>query len=687
MSVILSARYQLLEVMGETPYSAVHRAFDTRLQRMLAVHVLQGQDAPFVAEMTAWLQQMGQVRHPAIAQVTDFDMGHEPPYFVLELGTEPPPAVAKMADLGAFLGQFVAVAQGLAYAHERGIVHGRVHERSILYKANLEPDRPQLFVTDLALPVWAGETVPEKLRPYFAPEQWRGDTAVAESDVYSFGVLLYERIAGQRPFTGEQQTQPTPPAHQLRAEVPLEVSALLADMLSLEIAGRPTMRTVGARLAELAEMVAQYAPAEGGWQVVVTYDDTAGGATHRELFALAEDVTAWQIGSAKSCAVRLTGRAIWPEHVRVVAGAEGRWLVEDLGSEQGTFLQGQRLVAGRPEVWLGGDVLQVGGYQVRWQKAWGAEDTAVWRETNTAVQVQIQPATQTVSPGERCFFEIDLLNQGTSVTHCALQISGLPSHWVTLSGQLLQLLPQAHATVQLTVQPPRTHAALAQTYPFQILLAVTGQKAAREAAVGELTLRPFVALRSDIQPQQLVNEGVCYLTVFNEGNARALLTTTGRDGPGVLLYEGLPQGAAVVAGGSQMFAVRVKHPRRPWVGASQTTPFVLTNTLALADDPAQVVVQANGGRVEARPRVSRWLLTAVFSCLILFCIMGFFITTSYTNNRQAVTSTVQAVSTERALEATLTAAARAVEEAQTPRPTPPPTLTPIPLFTLTPAEP
>ncbi len=698
MSATLPARYQLLEPLGATPFSAVHRVFDTRLERTLALHWLERLDEPFLAEMGAWLRQMGQVRHPAIAQVTDFDLEHEPPYFLLELGGEPPAEVAEgdTAVLAALLEQFVPVARGLASAHERGMVHGRVHWRSVLTKqSQLENETPPLFITDLGLPGWmpATEEVPEQLWPYLAPEQWRGDTAVAASDVYSLGIMLYKLIVGQYPFRGEQVGQwaglhlnrQAPPAHTVRPAVPLELSALLADLLSKEPAGRPTMRELGDRLSVLAGQVAQapLADSEDSLQIVVTYNDVASGGTQRDLFTLPATVELWYIGAAVDCEVRLMGRAVLPQHVRVHREA-GRWLVEDLGSEQGTFLQGQKLVAGRPEVWLAGDSLQMGGYQIRWSHNWSAADTAVLRAPTTAVQVQLNPTQQTVTPGERAFFEIELLNQGIAVNHCVLQITGVPSHWVTLSGQMLQLLPQARATVQLTLAPPRTHAALAQTYPFQLLLAVTGHKAAHEATAGTLTVRPFVALRSDIQSQQLVNDGVCYLTIYNEGNATAHLSTTGRDGAGTLIYEDLPTGVPLAAGGSQTFAVGVQNPTRPWLGSSKVMPFTLTSTLALPSDPAQQAVQTNMGRLEAKPRLSRVLLTAVFGTLILFCIMSFLISTSYTSNRQAVTATVQAVNTERALEATLTAAARAIEEAQTPRPTDPPTLTPIPVHTLTP---
>lgn len=695
MSTTLSNRYQPLDQLGETPFSTVYCALDTHLERRLALHWLTRRDEPFLRELTAWFKQMGQLRHPAIAQVVDFDLEHEPPYFLLELGTEPPQAIDDITELGALLAAFVPVARGLAYAHRQGVWHGQLHRRSVLYKRHAEIDA-QLFITDLGLPGWHGEEeIPERLWPYLAPEQWRGDTAVAASDVYSLGVLLYELVTGTRPFVGERaeqmaglhlQRQP-PPAHTVRNDIPLEVSALLGEMLSKETAGRPAMLEVAERLDALAKQFAYIVPEGDRLHISVTFTDPTSGAPQQEQFVFADEVTVLHIGSEEACEVRLAGPAILARHVRLQKSA-GQWLAEDLGSEQGTFLQGRRLVVGRAEAWLEGAQLQVGGYQVRWYREWSTEDTAVLRETDTAVQVHLAPEAQSVMAGERCFFEIELVNQSAAVTHCALQVAGVPSHWVSLSGQMLPLMPQAHATVQLTVQPPRNHTALAQTYAFQILLAVTGQKAAREAAAGELSVHPYIALQSSIQPQQLVNEGVCYLTVINEGNAPAQLTTTGRDAPGRLVYENLPAAVPLLPGTSQTFAVQVRNPRRPWVGTQQTTLFVLTNTLALAMEPAepeQVATQANTGQIEARPRLSRWLLTAVFSCLILFCLMSFFITSSYTNNRQAVTMTVQAVNTERAVEATLTAAARTVEEMQTPRPTTPPTVTPIPLSTLTPA--
>lgn len=702
MPATLPERYQLLDSLGETPFSAVYRAMDTRLARRVVLHLLQRRDAPFMAEMGAWLRQMGQVRHPALAQISDFDLEHEPPFFVLELGGEPPASVAEgdNEQLSQLLRAFGEVARGLAYAHARGIVHGRVHWRSVLHKESpTNTAVSPLFITDLGLPLWEispDKDVPEPLWPYLAPEQWRGDTAVEASDVYSLGIMLYKLIVGQYPFSGERAGQMAtqhlshtpPPAHTVRPTLPLELSGLLADLLSKEPEGRPTMRELSTRLAELGQIVisqAALADDEEALHVVVTSNDLTSGGTQRELFIQPIHTDVWYIGSAEECAIRLRGRSIAPQHLRIYKEEAHRWLAEDLGSDQGSFLRGKRLVAGRPELWLADEPLSVGGYQVRWSHHWSAAEMALLRDPTTAVVVHLTPEAQTIPAGERAFFEIELHNQGLSVNHCVLQIGGVPSHWVTLSGQILQLMPQAQATVQLTIQPPRTHAALAQTYPVQILLAVTGQKAAQEATTGHLTVRPFVAARSDIQPQKLTNEGVCYLTVFNEGNATAHLTSTGRDGAGKLLYENLPVQMAIPAGGSQMFAVRVKVPTRPWFGSSHILPFTLTSTLSLPHDPTQQAVQTNTGQLEAKPRLSRVLLAALFTALILCCLTGFLVTNSYNNSRQNATATVQAVNTTRALEATLTAAAVAIEEAQTPRPIDPPTVTPIPIQTLTPA--
>jgi len=153
------------------------------------------------------------------------------------------------------------VLEGLAHAHERGIVHRDVKPANVLLAAERDAEEDvSVRILDFGLARFAeGETltaagdVPGTLA-YIAPERLQGEPAEAAGDVWSVGVLLYEALAGRHPFwrpslaeTAEAIAEGAPPLRTERPDLPDRLLAVVDRALVLD----PKRRPSAAKLARL----------------------------------------------------------------------------------------------------------------------------------------------------------------------------------------------------------------------------------------------------------------------------------------------------------------------------------------------------------------------------------------------------------------------------------------------------
>ena len=209
---VLGKRYRLLSALGTGASAHVYLAEDVSLQRHVAVKVLQpglATEASFLKRFGAEARSVASLNHPHVLRVFDWGEDADGPYLVMEyLGGG---SVRDLLDRGVRLSHSQAarlgteVAQGLAYAHARGLVHRDIKPANLLFD-----EEGRVRVADfgvaraLAESAWtepSGAMV--GTARYASPESAEGRPVDGRADVYSLALVLYEAVTGIVPFVAD----------------------------------------------------------------------------------------------------------------------------------------------------------------------------------------------------------------------------------------------------------------------------------------------------------------------------------------------------------------------------------------------------------------------------------------------------------------------------------------------------
>jgi len=209
--------YRIETKLGEGGMGVVFRAMDTRLNRPVAIKFLPGDlaDAPARRRFQREAQMASSLNHPHILTVYDADEFEGRQYLVTEFvdgGTLRDWANAERRTWRQIVELLVGVADGLATAHAAGILHRDIKPENILITrsgyAKLADFGLAKLAEDPAPREETGTLTEGRTSPgmvigtiaYMSPEQASGKPLDARSDVFSFGVMLYEVLAGRKPF-------------------------------------------------------------------------------------------------------------------------------------------------------------------------------------------------------------------------------------------------------------------------------------------------------------------------------------------------------------------------------------------------------------------------------------------------------------------------------------------------------
>lgn len=210
--------YEILSPLGAGGMGEVYRARDPRLDRDVALKILSeklADDPAMLARFEREAKAVAALSHPNIVAIHDFSKDQKVWYAVTEcLEGETLRARLARGPLEWKVAVEIAleIAAGLTAAHDRGIVHRDLKPDNVFLTRD---GRVKILDFGLArshvVPAGGDATtsllsVPGRILGtygYMSPEQLRGETADPRSDIFSFGCLLYELIAGRRPFAGD----------------------------------------------------------------------------------------------------------------------------------------------------------------------------------------------------------------------------------------------------------------------------------------------------------------------------------------------------------------------------------------------------------------------------------------------------------------------------------------------------
>ncbi|MBO0849372.1 MAG: serine/threonine protein kinase, partial [Pseudonocardia sp.] len=259
IGTLLEGRYRIDELLAVGGMSRVYRGADTRLDRPVAIKVMESRlacDPSFRGRFEREARAIARIDHPGVIGVFDQGEHGEPPeplvFLVMELvngGTLRDVLVERGAlGIPEALAVLEPVLAALAAAHAHGLTHRDVKPENVLISGSGAVKVADFgLVTAVAQAKASTAGVILGTVAYLSPEQVTGSTVDARSDVYAAGVMLYEMLTGRPPYGGEHAlsvayqhvNQDVPAPSELVPGLPPDLDALVACATQRDRDARP----------------------------------------------------------------------------------------------------------------------------------------------------------------------------------------------------------------------------------------------------------------------------------------------------------------------------------------------------------------------------------------------------------------------------------------------------------------
>lgn len=308
--------YRIIDQIGSGGMATVYRAYQPTMDRYVAIKVLPrllAGDPTFVARFEQEAKVIARLEHARILPVFDFGQQEGIAYIVMRYldagtladrltqGPLPIPEIARVLR---------QVAEGLDYAHKRGVIHRDIKPSNIMLDS-----AGDVYLTDFGISKlvegtssFTGSAI-VGTPDYMSPEQGLGEVIDHRTDIYSMGVVLYQMALGRVPFEAETPmavvikhiNEPLPLPHLVNPSIPEQVERVILKSLAKD---RNARFQTGAELADALEKAASGQgnlpeipqPAR---RSVATVAAAGGGPTQQSAGVPAADSTA-QIETASS---------------------------------------------------------------------------------------------------------------------------------------------------------------------------------------------------------------------------------------------------------------------------------------------------------------------------------------------------------------------------------------------------
>jgi len=262
-------KYVITDVLDEGGWGIVYKGVHESLNMQVAIKMLKhamAMDSGFLTKFQDEAKVIARLHHSNIVRVYDIEHLYRTVFIVMEYLTGSTLANIVEAEprlpFPRVLNLLVQVAQGLEYAHARGIVHQDVKPANVFVEPS---DRAKIIDFGLATPPGGEDQLELTGTPfYMAPEQIRGGQIDERTDVYALGITAFEISTGQKPFPGpdlrdvlrSHKEVPVPDPRSLNADLPVELNNLIQKATQKD----PAMRhqTMGDVLADLKPIAEKY---------------------------------------------------------------------------------------------------------------------------------------------------------------------------------------------------------------------------------------------------------------------------------------------------------------------------------------------------------------------------------------------------------------------------------------------
>jgi serine/threonine protein kinase/ABC-type branched-subunit amino acid transport system substrate-binding protein len=301
-------KYELRERLGRGGMGEIWKAFDTQLQRYVAIKFLHADlqnDPSFVSRFEREAQVIASLHHPNIVKIYDFQISQPPEsenttaYMVMDYveGQTLASYIRSTSRVGKFpsaadlLHLFTPISAAIDYAHQRSMIHRDIKPSNILLDKRSTSRNPigEPILTDFGIAKLLGTAANTQSGWWFgtpiytSPEQARGLPGDERSDLYSLGVILYEVCTGVLPFQGNNpatilmqhiNAMPTSPAL-INPTIPPALTVVILRSIAKDPAARfPSAASMVAALAEALNLPVP----EGLSQPVYPVDPISGSS-------------------------------------------------------------------------------------------------------------------------------------------------------------------------------------------------------------------------------------------------------------------------------------------------------------------------------------------------------------------------------------------------------------------------
>ena len=599
--------YRLDASIGQGRIGQVFRASHVYLGTPVALKVIDTaytSSPGFKTRFVQYAQTITRLNHPNLVKVYHCGEQDGLSYIVMEpviggsLKAVPSDGWTRAGWLA--VGLIKQAVDGLSAVHAARVGHGDIKLSNLLL-TRPELGEAQVKVSDVGLLKLIGDPgAPDSEPGSEQPDRTR--------DIFALGGLLYEVVAGHAPGKAPARDFPEGVPEELKAvvmralstdpharyasceELSQALGAMLdvarADSTDLAVRESPTAG-VATRTAPMPVVRRGPVPprppaplAAGGPKIPCVHAfDESGAPVDMQVVR----GTGMTIGRGASNNIVLQSSNVSANHVRL--DWDGRRVtVTDLGSANGTLLQGQRLLPQVAQEWGPEPWLQVGSFWL-WLQRPSADPAAA---NVTEIMLDHSSKMMTLTPGKGAVCRLTLVNQKTQVDHVVLSVEGIPGEWVEGTERETQLQPFEKREVSLAINVPKSPAGRAGDYSVTIRArSIANPEAPPASGTAHWTVLPFEAMGVSITPARAGGrrQARYIVTLHHDGNMPANYVLTGADEEKQLECLFSAEGyvdrnrlqVEVQPGARTHVKLKIAAPKR-WFGNSHAYPFTVVAT-------------------------------------------------------------------------------------------------------------